>query len=52
MFDLIFFGVDDYFMFYGYRIVDDIFSYLVNKNIDEIVVKNGFVGVYILEGKE
>jgi len=50
--DLTFPGADDHLMLYGHRTADDIFSYLANKNIDEIVVKNGSVGVHILEGKE
>jgi len=51
--DLAFPGGDDHLMLFGHTCADDIFTYLADKQIGEIVMKNGSVGVHILtEGKQ
>jgi len=46
--DLAFPGADDHLMLFRHTSADEIFSYLASKNIDEIVMKNGAVGVHLL----
>ncbi len=50
--DLAFPGADDHLMLFGHTNADDIFNYLADKNIEEIVMKNGAVGVHILRQNE
>lgn len=50
--DLAFPGADDHLMLFGHTNADDIFSYLADKNIDEVVMKNGAIGVHILRQHE
>lgn len=46
--DLAFPGADDHLMLFKHTNADEIFHYLANKQIPEIVMKNGAVGVHIL----
>ena len=50
--DLAFPGADDHLMLFGHTNADDIFSYLENADINEIVMKNGAIGVHILRKNE
>ena len=50
--DLAFPGADDHLMLFGHTNADEIFSYLADKQIEEIVMKNGAVGVHILRQQE
>lgn len=50
--DLAFPGADDHLMLFRHTCADDIFAYLEDKNITEVVMKNGAIGVHIVSQKE
>ena len=50
--DLAFPGADDHLTLFSHTNADEIFDYLADKHIGEIVMKNGAIGVHILRENE